>query len=1519
MKIGNAKDIHGNPLLSKVVASGMLSGEGTPESPLEFSGISVDDAAGSSVVSSMRKIVAGEGIIVSAGESDAVVIEADVHGSEIQAAIETAVVSGIGQVVSGQEFVALQTMASDNSTVINGHLEDSSIHVPEGGTSGQFLRRGDNGEMEWSTVEVAGLEGGVLNPSVIPDLSDKYATVDSTTRTVSSDVIPDLSDKYAAVDSATGKIAQSAIPELAGYASVDSATHTISSEVIPDLSQTYVATSAANQPNGYVRLTSDGKLPSSLIPTTVDDIIAGYYDWDDTREFYEEYAVTSSVVDDETVYQASFTSQINPRENAIYVDKLTEKTYRWASDADYVEISPSLVTGTTPGTAYPGEYGAALATSVDSASGRIYALEETVTALDSTMQSVESAIRNIESSSEASSDEEYLRGLRDSNIVTRISSFNTISTLLNSGFAGKKVFIADEDVEDESSQYGTDLKKGHIYLLSSESDEVGEDDSWNYTIRGYEFVREGDGIVWYQLNTFRWVTLYSVDGVPGYNWEQVESLSRETHEIKRMKNRLVSTAIQVVGFSQTYSKFTGLYRLAEDGQHYECFDNGFVIARVETTTVEDGEPFIAPAAMQGEPGWNIYPAGLYDSNAHMITYDLAGEPETWMAHYDSATDTLIPAPYSASDTFALHDELTDKNSLKGQKGYLEPATAVLWLTAVYHNGILVEGGIGRDIAENSYPPPWALVNVMYVGSILVEEDGGMGPNQSFVDITAYPLYGGNFVKEICAENGIKMSYDGDAEILRVSDDETNPKSGKASELTALTTYDDVNVFPGDNLAVFDNVVCRLNGLICGENSKMLLPAGTHASARILVAPSGRAYINDLLCDENPEWILQDNVGKYLKNGWYSVTMGGIEGQYPIIERNGGYITADGGSSSDDTIQDPSKGLLSISCIDDMNSLGTDAFQYSIDDGENWHLPTDKLELEPGEYTVIGNAIEGYHYPTETIEITANEISTILLVWRKYQYVVSDAEDQSLNGNYYNSGNFGSYVNGEFTTSDGAWVYRNDNNAYLVGGVFGDDAEFKYAITANPSDGVPEYQRDAGLGIIGDYGSAEVVAYGTMRSSSSSSSDGKIVTLYVDAIIDTYDETNHGKHDNCYDFSYSIDNGTTWHDCHEHVELPVGTYTIMVSDIPECGTPDPITIDLQLPGIKNKGSESVYFKYKKFVYTVAGADLNSALNGNYYQLDRWYEKNMYSSQWLGWQVPDKYPSPHHLYTNGNGGYLFIWPEGHGGMYNGNYAWCLATFRYMDNIVKFKSKDGEDLTNLEWKMVGQVPNRFYSSTAFEIVGMMYTSIARYTIERNENINHYVSNGDDPMLGKFYAGTMQNSGKTNAETFISCPAFNTDSAYKENLRNDTNFAYLSLYEPQQPSSSSESSSEQETDSSTSSSSSSETPSSSSTSSDSSSEQNVSYAVQGASPDTINGTYILYSDATGYGQTPIYSNGNGYYLWRIRDDDDDIYWVIDNQIENFSISDNAQNRYNYYVQSTAVTPPTSGWNNGITVSESN
>ncbi len=389
MKIGNAKDIHGNPLLTKVVASGMLAGDGTPESPLEFTGLEAFGADGSAAASGVKSLVAGEGVSLSAGESGAVVVAATLRMGDVESAISSAVSEGVAGLVSGAEFSAIGESIDALSSSLSAHAEDTAVHVPAGGESGQFLKRLDSGAMEWASVDIAILDSGVLDPSVIPDLSDRYAALDMSGK-IDSGALPDLSGRYAAIDSATGAIDANAVPDLSGrYAELDFSGKIVSS-ALPDYTSQFVALSSKDQPGGYVGIDSEGHIPSRFLPTAVDDILAGYYDWGNTREFYESYVVTSSSVDGSDVYDIEYLSQINGRENAIYVDKATEKTYRWSEDSSvkYVEISPSLVTGTTPGTAYPGEYGAALASSVDSMDGRVNLLEAEVSAVESSVDSV---------------------------------------------------------------------------------------------------------------------------------------------------------------------------------------------------------------------------------------------------------------------------------------------------------------------------------------------------------------------------------------------------------------------------------------------------------------------------------------------------------------------------------------------------------------------------------------------------------------------------------------------------------------------------------------------------------------------------------------------------------------------------------------------------------------------------------------------------------------------------------------------------------------------------------------------------------------------------------------------------------------------------------------------------------------------------------------------------------------------------------------------------------------------------
>lgn len=95
--------------------------------------------------------------------------------------------------------------------------------------------------------------------------------------------------------------------------------------------------------NGVALLNSDGKIPSSYLPSYVSDII--------TANSYSTLPSTGE-------------------EDKIYVTKDTNLTYRWSGTA-YVEISPSIALGETSTTAYAGDKGKALSNSVIDLENRV--------------------------------------------------------------------------------------------------------------------------------------------------------------------------------------------------------------------------------------------------------------------------------------------------------------------------------------------------------------------------------------------------------------------------------------------------------------------------------------------------------------------------------------------------------------------------------------------------------------------------------------------------------------------------------------------------------------------------------------------------------------------------------------------------------------------------------------------------------------------------------------------------------------------------------------------------------------------------------------------------------------------------------------------------------------------------------------------------------------------------------------------------------------------------------------------
>lgn len=90
-----------------------------------------------------------------------------------------------------------------------------------------------------------------------------------------------------------------------------------------------IAATAKGANSGVAELDANGKVPSSQLPSYVDDVLE---------------------------YSAKANFPATGETGKIYVDTATNLTYRWGGSA-YVEISPSLALGTTSSTAYRGDYG----------------------------------------------------------------------------------------------------------------------------------------------------------------------------------------------------------------------------------------------------------------------------------------------------------------------------------------------------------------------------------------------------------------------------------------------------------------------------------------------------------------------------------------------------------------------------------------------------------------------------------------------------------------------------------------------------------------------------------------------------------------------------------------------------------------------------------------------------------------------------------------------------------------------------------------------------------------------------------------------------------------------------------------------------------------------------------------------------------------------------------------------------------------------------------------------------------
>lgn len=173
-------------------------------------------------------------------------------------------------------------------------------HIPAGGSSGQILKWKADGEAQWAAER-------------------SYSKA-----TTGADGLMSKEDK--------GKldgIAEGANKTVVDSALSDSSTNPVQNKAVKAELDKKMNSVLKGAVNGVAELDGSGKVPSSQLPSYVDDVL----------EFDNQGAFPGT-----------------GESGKIYVTKDTNKTYRW-SGSGYTEISASLALGETASTAYPGDKG----------------------------------------------------------------------------------------------------------------------------------------------------------------------------------------------------------------------------------------------------------------------------------------------------------------------------------------------------------------------------------------------------------------------------------------------------------------------------------------------------------------------------------------------------------------------------------------------------------------------------------------------------------------------------------------------------------------------------------------------------------------------------------------------------------------------------------------------------------------------------------------------------------------------------------------------------------------------------------------------------------------------------------------------------------------------------------------------------------------------------------------------------------------------------------------------------------
>ena len=173
----------------------------------------------------------------------------------------------------------------------------------------------------------------------------------------------------------------------------------------------YIPTSEKGTTNGVATLDESGKVPSSQLPSFVDDVIES-----------NNFAALPETGE----------------AGKIYVTLDTNKTYRWGGSA-YVEISASLALGETTGTAYEGSKGKANATAITALQGNVSTIQSTIEGLGAL------ATKDTVSSAEIDANAVTTEKIANSNITAAKLATDSVETskIKNGAVTNEKITSVD--------------------------------------------------------------------------------------------------------------------------------------------------------------------------------------------------------------------------------------------------------------------------------------------------------------------------------------------------------------------------------------------------------------------------------------------------------------------------------------------------------------------------------------------------------------------------------------------------------------------------------------------------------------------------------------------------------------------------------------------------------------------------------------------------------------------------------------------------------------------------------------------------------------------------------------------------------------------------------------------------------------------------------------------------------------------------------------------------------------------